>query len=120
MFRRFLLQALWVGLACAGLAATGWIIGRWNRSHPIATVIVFAFMIAFWNFGLVPAINIPWLFRLTVDSFENPRFLQSLLTATATHALLLGSLFTGALLTRAHEEAFSLGLRQADKMDNRE
>lgn len=95
-----------LALACAGLAATGWIIGRWNRFD----VPIFAALLALWNFGLVP-IDLPWLFRLLIDSFENSRYLESLITALATHALLFGCLFAGASLSRARQQAFSLGLR---------
>jgi hypothetical protein len=55
-----------------------------------------AIMLAIWNFGLVPAINIPWLFQLTIDTFGSARYLESLITAAATHALLFGSLMVGA------------------------
>src|SRR5271154_3005804 len=71
-----LLGARWfptaqLALECVALAATGWMIGRWNRSDVVPAVLVFAAMLAVWDFGLVPAINIPWLFRLMADSFRN-------------------------------------------------
>jgi hypothetical protein len=111
-----LLGASWLptaqlALVCAGLAATGWIIGRSNRFHAVPAVLVFAVMLAVWNFGLVPAINGSWLFRLIVDAFGNPRYLESLITALATHALLFGSLFVGASLSHARQQASSLSLR---------
>jgi hypothetical protein len=93
---------------CVALAATGWMIGRWNRSDTVPVVLVFAAMLAVWNFGLVPAINIPWLFRLMVDSFGDARYLESLVTGAVTQALLFGSLFVGAILSRAREQAVSL------------
>jgi hypothetical protein len=100
-----LLGASWLptaqlALACAGLAATGWMIGRSNRPRALLATLVFAAMIAIWNFDLVPAIDIPWLLRLTVDTFENTRYLESLVTDLATHALLFGSLFVGERLSR--------------------
>ena len=96
-----LLGASWLptaqlALACAGLAATGWIVGHGNRWD----VLVFAAILAVWNFGLVP-VDIPWLVRLMVDSFENSRYLESLFTSLSTHAFLFGSLFIGAHLARA-------------------
>jgi hypothetical protein len=99
-----LLGASWLPTAqltlqCVALFATGWVIG-WLRGRFI-TVLVFAVMLAIWNFSLVPAIDLPWLFRLTIDAFGNPRFLESLITSAATHALLFGSLFVGASLNRA-------------------
>jgi hypothetical protein len=105
-----LLGASWLPTAqltlqCVALAASGWLIGRWNRSDAIPAVLVFAVMLAVQNFGLVPAIDLPWLFRLLVDSFGNTRFLESLFTSAATHALLFGSLFVGANLSRARQPA---------------
>jgi hypothetical protein len=96
-----ILGAVWLPtaqltLACAGLFATGWIIGRWNRFD----VFIFAVMLAVYNFGLVPAIDVPWLIRLIVDSFGSTRYLESLITTAAAHALLFGSLITGARLNR--------------------
>ena len=96
-----------LALACAGLAATGWIVGRGNRFD----VLILAAMLAVWNFGLVPAIDLPWLFRLTIDSFGNSRYVESLITAAATHALLFGSLFAGARLSRPAQSIPTLQFR---------
>jgi len=108
-----LLGARWfptaqLALECVALAATGWMIGRWNRSDVVPAVLVFAAMLAVLDFGLVPAINIPWLFRLMADSFRNTRYLESLVTEAATHALLFGSLFVGARLSRPAQAPLSL------------
>jgi hypothetical protein len=93
---------------CVALAATGWMIGRWNRSDAVPAVLVFAAMLAVWTFGLVPAINLPWLFRLIADSFRDARYLESLVTEAATHALLFASLFVGARLSRPARAPVSL------------
>jgi hypothetical protein len=108
-----LLGAPWVptaqlALECVALAATGWIIGRWNRSYTVLVVAVFAAMLAAWDFGLVPAINIPLLFRLMAESFGDSRYLESLVTAAVTHALLFGSLVVGARLSRPAQAPLSL------------
>jgi len=100
-----LLGASWLptaqlALACVALAATGWILGRWDRLGAVPAVLVFAVMLAVWNFGLVPAIKVAWLFRLMVDAFGDARYLESLIAAAATHALLFGSLIAGAMLSR--------------------
>lgn len=100
-----------LALACAGLAATGWIIGLGNRLD----VLIFAATLAVWNFGLVP-INLAWLFRLILDSFQNPRYLESLLTALATHVFLFGSLLAGARLLSPAQPPVSIA---PDRMDNR-
>ncbi len=96
-----LLDASWVptvqlALACMGLAATGWIVGRGKRFD----VLIFAAMLAIWNFGLV-AIDLPWLWRLLINTFQSSRYLESFSTSLATHAFLFGSLFIGAHLARA-------------------
>lgn len=106
-----LLGAAWfptarLALACTALAATGWIVGRWNRFD----VLIFAASLAVWNFGLVP-IDLLWLFRLLADSFESSRYLESFFTSLATHVLLFSCLFVGAALNRSREPAFSLNLR---------
>jgi hypothetical protein len=108
-----LLGASWVPtvlltLECVVLLATGWMVGRWNRPDARPAVLVFAAMLAIWNFGLVPGIDFPWLFRLISDSFESARYLESLVTAAATHGLLFGSLFVGARLSRPAEAPVSL------------
>jgi hypothetical protein len=89
-----------VVLECAALGASGWIMGRTNPLDAAPTVALFAILLAVWNFGLVPPINVPWLFRLTIDSFGNPRYLESLINAAGVHALLFGSLAAGASLSR--------------------
>jgi hypothetical protein len=97
-----------LALECATLAATGWIVGRWNRLDAIPAVLVFALMLAIWDFGLVPAINVRWLFRLTVDAVGNSRYVESLITAALTHALLFGSLIAGARLSHPTQGPVSL------------
>jgi len=100
-----MLGASWVptvqlALECCGLAAIGWLIGRWSK----VGVLVFAATLAIWNFGLVPAIDILWLLRLLRNSFENSRYLESFFTSLVTHAFLFGSLFIGAALSRPREQ----------------
>jgi hypothetical protein len=100
-----LLGASWLptvqlALVCAGLAATGWMIGRWNRFD----VLVFAVLLGVWNFGMVP-IDLPWLLRLLVETFESSRYLEAFFTSLVTHVFLFGSLFVGASLSGAREPA---------------
>jgi len=97
-----------LALQCVALAAAGWMVGRWNRFSPVLPAMVFAATLAVWNFGLAPAINVEWLFRLTADSFRDARYLESWVTAAATHALLFGSLFTGVRLSRPAPAPVSL------------
>ena len=121
LFSARFLDASWrpteqLALACAGLAATGWIVGRWNRFDALVAALIFAATLAVWNFGLVP-IDISWLLRLMVDSFESSRYLGSLFTSLATHALLFGSLFAGARFSRPAQYPMSIA---PDKMDSRD
>ena len=106
-----LLGASWFPTAqlafeCLALAAAGWIVRRLSR-RPSA-VLIFAIMLAIWNFGLTPAINIPWLFRLIIDAIGGARYLGSLITAAATHALLFGSLIVGARLSLPRQPTVSI------------
>ena len=94
-----------LALTCAGLAATGWVVGLGNRFD----VLIFAAMLAVWNFGLVP-INLSWLFRLLMDSFESSRYLESFFTSLAIHVFLFGSLIIGANLSRTREPV-DLGIK---------
>jgi hypothetical protein len=96
-----ILDASWVPTAqliveCLALAAAGWVAGRGNRFD----VLILLAMLAVWSFGLIP-INLPWLFRLLVDSLESSRYLESFFTSLATHIFLIGSLFIGSNLSRA-------------------
>jgi hypothetical protein len=104
-----LLDASWLptaqlALACAGLAATGWVVARWSGPRPSIAVFIFAVMLAVSNFGLEPAIDIPWLFKLLLDSLQNARYLQSFALDLVTHVLLFGGLFAGAFFGQAHEQ----------------
>jgi hypothetical protein len=108
-----LLGASWLPTAqlafeCLVLALTGWMIGRWSRLDAVPALLVFAALLAVWNFGLVPAINVPWLFQLMLDTLGNTRYLESLVTAAVTQALLFGSLFVGAHLSRPRPTPMSI------------
>lgn len=105
--------AIWIPTAhlafdCITLAAAGWVAGRFNRSHPLLTVGLFAVTLCFWDFGDVLALNVPWLLRLIGNSFHDSRFLDSLLTSAETHALLFGCLLAGAMLSRPRAKPISI------------
>jgi hypothetical protein len=100
------LGASWIStvqltLECLGLAAVGWLIGRWGNPG----VLAFAVTLALPNFGHVPAIDFPWLFHLLLDCFQNTRYLGSFFTSLATHIFLFASLFIGSHLSRARQPA---------------
>ncbi len=120
-----LLGATWfptvqLALECAGLVATGWIIGRWNQRDGIPVAIIFCVMLAVWDFGLAPSINVRWLLQLTVDAFRDARFLESWITAAVSHAFLFGSLFAGVRWSRPRQfvPVSIVADDEPDKMDD--
>jgi hypothetical protein len=88
-----------LALECCGFAAVGWLIGRWGKLG----VGIFAATLVLPNFGYVPSINLPWLFHLLLNCFQNVRYLEPFLTALATHIFLFGSLFIGVHLSGARQ-----------------
>ena len=97
-----------LALDCVALAATGWVVGRLNRTSPIFGVLVFAATLIFRDFTPVLAINIPWLLRLASDARRDSGYLSSLVSTVATQALLFGSLLAGGLLSRPPEKPVSI------------
>ena len=51
-----------LGLDCASLAATGWVVGVSARSCPMLGVLVFAATLTVWDLSFMVGINAPWLF----------------------------------------------------------
>jgi hypothetical protein len=90
-----------LALECLGLFAIGWVIGPWGNLG----VWIFAASISVRSFGLAPGIDLPWLFRLLIDTLQNSRYLESFLTSLVTHVFLFGSLFIGVRLSRGHKVA---------------
>ena len=99
-----------LALDCANLVATGWVVGRLNRTGPIFGVLVFAATLTFSDFTPVLAINIPWLLHLAADALRDSGYLSSLVSTTATQVLLFGSLVAGGLLSRAPEKPMSIAV----------
>jgi hypothetical protein len=79
---------------CVTLAAAGVAAGRFSR----AGVFVFAGTLAWWDFGQLVALNVPWMIRLLVDVFRDSRYWDSLIATAVTQALLFGSLFAGGIM----------------------
>jgi len=109
-----LLGAQWLatgqlGLDCAVLAATGWVVGRLSRPNPMLGVLVFAATLTFWDISFLVAINVPWLVRLTIHSLSGDgNYLSSLVSTAGSQALLFGCLVGGGLLSRAREKPVSI------------
>jgi hypothetical protein len=108
-----ILGAQWLataGLAldCTALAATGWVVGRLNRTSPIVAVLIFAATLTFWDFTPAMAINIPWVIRLVVNTVRDSNSLSLLFSTAASQAFLFGSLLAGGLLSRPREKPVSI------------
>jgi hypothetical protein len=108
-----LFGASWMATAhlafdCLTLAAGGWAAGRFNRSHAMRTVALFALTLCCWDFGGALALNVPWLLRLVRNSFQDSRYFDSLIASLETHCLLFGCLMTGAALSRARGKPVSI------------
>src|SRR5258706_9623791 len=97
-----------LALDCINLVATGWVVGRLNRTNPIFGALVFATTLTFRDFTPMVAINIPWLLHLVADALRDSRYLSSLASTIATQALLFGSLLAGGLLSRPPEKPVSI------------
>jgi hypothetical protein len=95
------LPTVQLALECCGLAAIGWLIGRWGNLG----VWFFAATLALLSRGSVPGIDFLWLFHSLLNCFQNTRYLEPFLTSLATHIFLFASLFIGAHLGRAREPA---------------
>jgi hypothetical protein len=109
-----LLGAQWLatgrlGLDCAVLVGTGWVVGRFSRPNPMFAVLVFAATLTFWDLSFLVAINVPWLVRLAIHSLSGDgNYLSSLVSTVGTHVLLFGCLVGGGLLSRAREKPVSI------------
>jgi hypothetical protein len=97
-----------ISLECLALAATGSAIGRWHRSAPVRSALIFAATLCLRDLEPWLAINVPWLMRLAADAFRDSRYLGSLADTAAQHFLLFGSLMVGALLGRPSGKPASL------------
>ena len=98
-----------LGLDCAVLAATGWVVGRLARPNPMLGVLTFAVTLTVWDLSLLVAINVPWLLRLAAHALSgDSNYLGSLVSTASSQALLFGSLVTGGLLSRVRARPVSI------------
>lgn len=90
-----------LGLDCASLAATGWVVGRLARSSPMLGVLVFAATLTVWDLSFMVGINAPWLLRLVVHTLSgDSSYLSSFVSTAASQILLFGCLLGGGMLSR--------------------
>jgi hypothetical protein len=98
-----------LGLDCAALAATGWVVGRRARPRPMLGVLVFAATLTVWDMSFMVGIDVPWLLRLVVHALSGDGSnLDSLVSTAASQALLFGSLLGGGMLSRAPAKPVSI------------
>ena len=98
-----------LGLDCAAMAGTGWVVGRLARPSPMLGVLVFAATLTLWDLSFLIAINVPWLLRLAFHALSGDSgYLDSLVTTAMTQALLFGCLVVGGLLSRARVKPGSI------------
>jgi hypothetical protein len=102
-----------LSLDCLTLAATGWLVGRLNRSvsraAPIFGALAFAATLALCaNLNPSFGINFELLIQLAVEALHDSRYLSPLATFAAQHIFLFGSLMVGAWLSRPSPPPLSL------------
>jgi hypothetical protein len=98
-----------LGLDCAAMAGTGWVVGRLARPSPMLGVLVFAGTLSICDLSFLIAINVPWLLRLLIHAVSGDSgYLDSLVTTAMTQVLLFGSLVGGGLLSRARAKPVSI------------
>ena len=103
-----LLPSLKVVLDMGALAACGWIAGRVGRPRTMAAAGLAAAGLAVFDLTPYMLLNVPWLMRLTTNAVSDARYLPSLLSTLAIHALMFGSLLFGASRSRPREELMGL------------
>jgi hypothetical protein len=97
-----------LALDCLVLAATGWIIGRLDRSAPLPGVLTFAATLAFFSVDPLLDLNVIPLIRLAADAVRDSRLLGVFATTAVPYLFQFGSLIVGTLLSRPAPAPFSL------------
>jgi hypothetical protein len=99
-----------LGLDCAVLVATGWVVGRLSRPFSMTGVLVFAATLTVWDLNFLVSINVPWLLRLALHTLSGDgSYGSSLLSTGASQILLFGCLLGGGMLSRAPVKPVSIG-----------
>jgi hypothetical protein len=109
-----LVGAMWIatarlGLDCAVLAATGWVVGRLSRPIPMLGILAFAATLTLGDLSSTVGINVPWLLHLAVHTLSGESsYLDSLVSTATSQTLLFGSLLVGGLLSRPSTKPVSI------------
>lgn len=116
-----ILGAQWIataglGLDCAALVASGWVVGRLSWPIPMLGVTAFAVTLTFVDLSSFVSINIPWLIRLIVHVLTGESaYLSSLVSTAASQALLFACLIGGGMLSRPSANPVSITGGQPDQ-----
>jgi hypothetical protein len=97
-----------LSLDCLKLAATGWAIGRLQRTTPLPAVLTFAATLSLFSLEAWQPLDVPGLLRLAMDALHDTRYWGPLATMAAQQVLLFGSLIGGGLLSRPPQTPLSL------------
>lgn len=97
-----------LALDCLVLAASGWVIGRLDRSAPLPGALAFTATLAFLHLDPLLDLNLIPLIRLASAAVRDTRYLGIWATAAVPYLFQFGSLIAGALLSRPSPAPFSL------------
>jgi hypothetical protein len=105
-----LLPSFRVVLDMGALAACGWVAGRVGRPRVWAAATLAAAGLVVGDFTPYLPLNVPWVLRLAKNALGDSRYVSSVFATLTIHALLLGSLFAGAQLSRPRRTPMELGI----------
>jgi hypothetical protein len=105
-----LLPSFKVVLDMGALAACGWVAGRVGRPRVWATALLAATGLAVYDFTPYLPLDFPWVLRLAQNALGDSRYVPSLFSTLTIHALMFGSLFAGAQLSRPRRAPMNLGI----------
>jgi hypothetical protein len=105
-----LLPSLKVVLDMGALAVCGWFAGRVGTPRVLSAAGLAAAGLAVYDFTPYLPLNVPWVLRLAKIALSDSRYLSSLPTALIVHALMFGSLFAGAQLSRPRRRPMVLDI----------
>lgn len=107
---RDLLPSLKIVLDMAALGSAGWVTGRIARPNVFAAATLLFVGLACVDLTPYLLLNVPWLLRLTLNTLQDTRFLNSWFSTFAMHVLLIGSVFAGANLSRPRQPPLGIGI----------
>jgi len=107
-----LLPSLKVVLDMGVLAVCGWFAGRVGTPRVLSAAGLAAAGLAVYDFTPYLPLNFPWVLRLAKDALGDSRYLPSLSATLIIHALMFGSLFAGAQLSRPRKRPIMLDIER--------